>query len=253
MNNVWNFFDAIYILSIQKSKRISLLKEHLKDICMYNPIVFEFIPAKKKVNNVKKTNQSYNTINIFKHTLIDETSINIAHNHFKLIEHAYYQGLNNVLILEDDIRFQLPFNMFELQNALNWIQERDWDMFYLGYILYPQLYGFLKAPNIIELNKHYLAHSYALSRRGMKKIITSKYHYQNQHIDKWYSELSLQKYGIYPSICFQEKGPALYEDFKFNIPFKYICQSLEIVGVAIPFILLLICTIIYLYVYNKIK
>src|SRR5690606_12948872 len=57
--------------------------------------------------------------------------IGCALSHRAIIEEARWQGLRNVLVLEDDVRFS-PLALPELAASLRELEARSWDLLYLG-------------------------------------------------------------------------------------------------------------------------
>lgn len=246
-NNPWNYFKAFYVLSIQNSPRIPVVSRALKRAGIRNFEIVEYFSANKIVNNGGDNNSLFN---IFMHNGSDETSENIVNNHFSLIQKAYDKNLENIVIFEDDAEFEIPFDKDDLKNAFSWLSSNDWDIFYFGYCQWPFLWSSFKTPNVISVSSPLGAHGYALSRKGMKKILTARAHCVNMQIDKFLASLSIEKYALYPSICFQSKDPAIYTEglkrlkLEDKISFKTTSKLFENISLFIP--VFTICIIVYI-------
>jgi hypothetical protein len=238
--------DKIYVISTKKSTRHDNIRNHLNQFTT-NYEILKYTPASSIINN-GQTNS-----NTKQPTLLDlcrlelptnETSENIAQNHYNTVKLAYENNYNMVMILEDDAEFEkdIPNNITE------WIKDNQntFDIFYLGYFTWPI--------GIIPINLYIgklLAnvtcnHAYILNRSGMKKIIDGfeKSYKNNQHIDLFYNKIGLSQYGAYPSIAFQNNSPALIEHLNLPVPFKTLTRINETLNIIIPVIIIIIIVII---------
>ena len=209
-----------------------------------------------KVRGTKKTINNGGDdpplIDILTHSLTDETSENIFHNHIGMIQWAYDNNLSRVLFLEDDARFD-HIREDVVRRIKTWMDENKWDIFYMGYCPWPLVFMYPVAVNVVRIPSPYLSHSYILNRSGMKKILDSLSDTGTPdiHIDKHIARMTdLKKIGIYPSICFQSKGPALYDTasrkMRLPVSFKTMCRFLETVAVMWP-IIIAVLVIVFLY------
>ena len=182
--------------------------------------------------------------NILAHNACDSTCLNIAENHFKLIQRAKDNNLENVIIFEDDALFDLPINFKKLKEVVSWLTTVDWDIFYFGYCPWPIPFNIVRNKNIVKLYNPLCLHCYALSSKGINKILDAQKDYKGTHIDKYIGcDISLNKYGIFPAISFQSDEPALFLEaqkklpIKFTLTFRTVSRSLEILSIIIPIIL----------------
>jgi len=254
---LWNFIDRVYIITLSTStQRQDELRLHLAEIGLHNYefIVFEPVSSYTK-NDAKDVECSI--MNIFSLTVVDQISNNITHNHLKVVEKAYQNNYNRVLILEDDARFTLPIDETKIRSASEWIERNYFDMFYFGYCVWPLPVSIFVTPNIVNIPTPYCAHCYLLSRPGMQKIL--KYtepmdkRNMNIHVDKLYTVIpGLKKYGIFPNLCLQNEDPGLYKRAlkkilpdTMYVPFNYTVYTMDYISIVVPIVVLLvICFII---------
>ena len=87
-------------------------------------------------------------------------------SHLHIIEAAYRDGLNNVLVLEDDAIFRAKFRTYPLAEILT---VQAWDMFFLGHALKlrPHAVYFVRLTTAFNW-----AHCYAVNRSVMPRLIS---------------------------------------------------------------------------------
>jgi hypothetical protein len=249
---LWNFIDKVYIITLSTSiQRQDEMRTHLAEVGLHNYefIVFEPISSYTK-NDAKDVDCSI--MNIFSLTVVDEISNNITHNHLKVVEKAYQNNYNRVLILEDDARFILPIDETKIRSAASWIERNYFDMFYFGYCVWPLPMSIFVTPSIVNIPTPYCAHCYLLSRPGMQKIL--KYTgdmdrgNMNIHVDKLYTVIpGIKKYGIFPNLCLQSEDPGLYKRAlkkilpeTMYVPFNYTVYTMDYISIVVPIVVLLV-------------
>lgn len=250
---MWNYFQGFYIITIQdeQSERIRNIKKNLESAGVFNYEIYKFPSAKKYVND---GGNDITLLNIISHAHCDETCLNIAQNHYSLIELAYKRGLDNIVIMEDDAEFELPIVKEQLAYVTDWLKNNNWDIFYFGYIPWPFIYTIPVNKYIVRVFTPLLAHCYCLNRSGMAKILQDK---KANHIDLTLAWSNLKKYAIFPSISFQSIPPALarvaMKKMGINVSFKSMSKGIEYLGIAMYiFILLLIIYIVHKF-YNRVQ
>lgn len=221
-----------------ESKRDDAILSHLYENG-FGKITLYKVPAARKESN---DGGGGNLIDILTYSLTDETSDNIFLNHVGMIRWAYDNHFSRVLFLEDDARFD-PVRGDVVKRLEKWMDANEWDIFYLGYCPWPLVFMYPVAVNVVRIPSPYLTHSYILSRAGMKKILDSiSASTPSIHIDKHISRITgLKKIGIYPSVCYQSKDPALYDvaRSKMRLPmsFRTMCRFLEVLAIMWPVII----------------
>jgi glycosyl transferase family 25 len=97
--------------------------------------------------------------------------IGCRESHIQIIEKCKKQNLKNVLIFEDDVLF-LEENINYIEDTLNQLSEVDWDLFYLGATVDPNVSYFNKIKkNLVSTNFAYTTHAYAINSTVFDKIL----------------------------------------------------------------------------------
>ena len=217
---MWNFFEYIVVNTVNDSKEIEGFKKNMKKV----GIKKYHIRSGKRVSplNIGDNNkcESLSAIYNQKESCCGLICKDLIKRSIEQITKAYNQGCNNILIFEDDARFELPINFNKLKFIVNWLQNNKyWEAFYFGYILHPNPLYILINLKIGRLMSPNLAHALCIHRRGMKKILqdVDKNGFPKVQIDKYYNDILSYKYGPYPAINYQIKPPALYSKGIFAV------------------------------------
>lgn len=241
----WDFIDKTFVMSTEERPAIC---QHLSGIGLKHEVVV--FPRVGKDNNV--SGEDLTLWDILCHHRTDHVSNRIAQNHITLVQKALSNNSKNVLIMEDDARFELPLPVEKLDRIQAWLSDNEYDLFYFGHCPWPLLFSFLLTRDIVRITSPYTCHAYIVSRSGMHKILS---HVQdrdisqlNVHYDRLLNEIPLQKYGVFPSINFQNKEPALYREgiqrllpsFSY-VPFRFMVRSLETVSIVLPLLVIFFC------------
>ena len=193
------YFDKIYIITIEKDrKRWQEIYHNMRKFGIYNyeKMIGENINPmsipKNEYNNLREKHMSDN-MNYIK------TFFSCKRAHWKIIEKAYKNDMNSVLILEDDVVFS--DDMEDIFNkAINQLEGNEWDMLYFG--ARHEKPTILIQDNIMRITGSLGAFAYALN----KTLIGVLYHslFKNGcEIDTFYKEainVRFRCYGIYPNI-----------------------------------------------------
>jgi hypothetical protein len=242
--NMWEFIEAIFILTTDRSvERVDRIRAHLKDIGMKQSEIVTFHASATGTTN-DGADVSGNLLDIMSLRITDKVTNEIAKNHLSLVRKAYDAGHKNVLILEDDAVFTTPIPTEKITRIKEWLANHTYDIFYFGYCPWPIPISFIMAQDVVSIVSPYCAHAYLLSRSGMEKVLayTKEHGTADIHYDKLLATIpNFAKFGAFPTLCFQEDGPALYKRaiHPLQIPFKYTSQSLEYLSVIIPMIIIL--------------
>ena len=199
-------------------------------------------------------------------------------SHVAVIKKAHEDGLNNILIFEDDISCDLSKEKFNstMNLVYDFINSNNYDIFFLGSC--PKIWTKMskKVNDRIFKLSAYLAHAYILSKAGIKKY--AKLKYNGSQIDEIYSD-SNEAYAILPSIFYQNNSQSnilhsmnktptktkIYEWYARNIrvPVSWICLLLLIIALKIYtdtnntlwliFVIMLMVSIIIMYTSNYIN
>ncbi len=126
-------------------------------------------------------------------------------NHNRILEKANLLGLENVLILEDDITFT--------QNGIDIIEQAldqlstipDWDVFHLSaFVMHDTLD--LVSPNLIKADTCLTAHAYGINKRAYGKLLDYRPTFDCPY-DGWMGQRpQIKKYVAYPLAIYQREG-----------------------------------------------
>ena len=198
-------------------------------------------PSAKKTSN--KGGKNIDFLDILAHDHIDETSLNITRNHVNVISESFAEGLENVLILEDDVEFSVSSQ--KLEKIQNWISNNNWDILYFGHCPWPIIFNIPVAKDIVKTFSPLLAHCYLLNRRGMSKVIQTYRKKKLLQFERLLQASNLRSYAVLPSIAYQIDPPGLYSNAveKLNLPcisHNKVFYSMEIIAVCMPIIISMI-------------
>ena len=211
---MWKYIDQAACITVENSKRIDDFIENNKTIGLQVDIrAFPKLP--RRASTVKES--SLWSIMTYDNSCCEEVCVDTTRSHLQLVEDAYNQGKRNVLIFEDDARWELPLDIQKIKRVLEWLEKNDdkYDIFFFGYVCHPNPIGIPVSRDIARIYNPLLAHAYLVNRSAMKTIIHNKEMILNAHtaIDKYYSRHTpyLKKYGIYPSLNYQCEDPLYYK------------------------------------------
>ena len=248
---MWDFFDKWYIITIKESNTL-FIQKNLEEVGIFNYEIIEYIPAKKKIN----VNKNCTLLELICHTSWDETSQNIYNNHLKTIKKSIDKKFKNVVILEDDAIFNLNLDKNIIYDVVEWLKNNEWDIFFFGSCPWPLPISLVKTKNIIQPLNILLAHCYVLNNKSIKNVYEYAKNISNTHIDKIFSDSPFKKYSIYPSISYQNKPPAIFNEImgrlQLKCSFNTVCCFLESISICYPFNLLFLLLKITFIINNKI-
>jgi len=236
--------DVIYVLKLKKNDP-SELEQNVKKFFPETKIQYFNVNGISIDKNEGKIDLSL--WNIIKHNTVDTIAKDITQNHIKIIQEAYNNNYDTILILEEDARIVDTKNI-NMENINKWLSNNEWDIFYFGYCNWPILCSFFITSNIVKISSPLLTHAYMLSKRGMEKILNYTENgnkNMNQHIDKLYLNISnAQKYGIFPMIAFQNKNAALFtkalDKININLSMNTACKISQYISIIIPIVLIIL-------------
>lgn len=259
---MWNFYDKWYIITL-KNRDMKDIKNNLKNIGVDNYEVLYYEPYNNtSINNSKKDSS---LLSLFLHKDTENIAAkNLFYNTYNTIKKGIENNYQNIVILEDDARFKLPFDLKKMKYVSNWLKNNKWDIFYYGHCPWPfPFISFFKNKYIVSPYNSLLSHSIAFSQTGMKNILYNMEKLINNdkymHVDRFYNKYVDKKYAIFPSICHQNIAPAIYSQIadKINLKsfYKYdhneMFYGLEITAILLPIFLIIISVIIISFVIYK--
>jgi GR25 family glycosyltransferase involved in LPS biosynthesis len=202
------------------------------------------------------------------------------HSHISVIKKAYDDGLDNILIFEDDVVPSPTYNEASVRKAISFLEtNKDHvDILQLGYFPVITETGtmtpFINAP-FVDDERTFMKittagfHAYCLTKRGMHNIVNSnwKTKIDDAHIDIFVASLGLNGYCFTPTLfeqysClgsdniarsfvesvgrkFQCSADKIYLMHKLSLIKKYSLVLINIVIISIITVLLFIIITIY--------
>lgn len=131
--------------------------------------------------------------------------IGCALSHRNIIRDAKEMGLDNVLILEDDVEFDPELN----EKFTNWITEvpENWDMLYLGGNHNTKRHDNKISPHVLKLSKTQATHAYAV-RHTVYDLILDRLNNIDKDVDVIYMDIQKQcnAYCFTPRLAWQRAG-----------------------------------------------
>ncbi len=112
--------------------------------------------------------------------------IGCALSHYKCVEDAYNNGLDNVMILEEDF---VSTNTFPTPQMFDELPD-DWSMVYLARNAMNPEDEIDVTNNVVNAGYSYNCHAYMLSRKGMEEVLNSKLLLNLVAIDEFYSAMN---------------------------------------------------------------
>ena len=220
----FSFFDKVYIISVKNSPLIPQIKNEIKDLRIPQNKIKWYITPKLPGKN---------------ENLVDECRLccgkvcqEINRKYRNIYKDALKNNYENIMIFEDDARFNTPLPISKIQSSIKWIKENQdkWDIFYFGYASELPLKKINS--DVVKIGSAKLAHAHAINSKCLQKLIhiidkNNEFWKNNQsikknkykhfaydsfiypvHIDAIYAYNNFKKYGTYPSISYQSKLPA---------------------------------------------
>ena len=181
--NIEAFFKGIYCVNLDE--RVERWKDAIKEFKKLNI-----------ENNVKR-------FSAIKHT---NGATGCRESHLNIIKEAKKLNLDNVLIFEDDLLF-VNLDLDIISNALDELNELDWDLFYFGATVAPWE-GKLTvvSPSLVKTNFAFTTHAYAVNKKIYDVILNNGPH--NPIIDVFYCKNIVNRgksFIINPMMCIQRE------------------------------------------------
>ena len=258
-----NYINHVGIITIPRNKELvknnmipNLQKNGINNINIY------IFPENKK--GCKKNNGNdnfsikdlYNIKNQVNDRICNDLCKNLCHNHLHIIKKAKQLNSNNVMIFEDDARFIDTLTQNKISRIIGWMKTHTkWDVLFLGAIAFPYPIILPVSRDIGKCDFPTEAHGYILSKKGIDKMINMK---EINHFDFMLQKYLDSKYICVPSICNQNKSPAMFETlskkFKISSSIENYTRLKSIhntISIIIPFIIIISCIIISSVIFNK--
>ena len=213
---MWSFFDAVKCITVDpRSARAQELREHLRAVGLHHAQMAVF-PASPQSRNVAVNAQETTLTDILKHgtQTVGPLAVDLCQHHVAVVRAAYASGAQNLLVLEDDAHFDVQMTAKQLPAIVRWLKENtSWSIFNFGAIAYPFPICVPVGKFVAVAPRPLLAHSYALSRLGMQKLLESwdgNKCSTHIHADNLLADIFPVYHVANPPICFQTQKPALF-------------------------------------------
>lgn len=122
-------------------------------------------------------------------------------SHRNLIQYAYENNLDNILIFEDDV-FLKEGSLELIEKSLDSLSKIDnWDLYYLSANIFDNPLNLID-DNLMIIHGCYCVHAYAVNKRAYERVL--KYNPNTDvPIDAWLTQNNFIKYGGYPLLVSQ--------------------------------------------------
>jgi len=202
MQKVFDFFDAVFCINLNKRKdRWKLAQEEFDDIGILEQV--------KRFSAIEKK----------------DGRLGVIKSHLEIIKYAKNNNLNNVLVFEDDVVFLDNNFQKSLQNAISQLP-LNWDLFYLGANLHVPLDNY--SENLVKLKNGFAAHAITYNKNIFDNFIQkydalSKIVLYTDILDVWladYIQNRNNSYLVKPLLATQRNS---YSDIeKYNVNYSFI-------------------------------
>lgn len=217
---MWEFIDRAVCLTVENSDRIEDFVEDSKRVGLDVEIIYNSRVLRSRVCHPLQMMIVNNA------SCCGDTCKSLTQNHLTLIRESYEAGDKRMLIFEDDARWVKPLDMDKLRRVLGWVKENNPDIFFFGYLSYPNFFGTAINKDILRLSNPLLAHAYILNRNAMSSILEDYDKIINEKIsiDSYYAHFTpeLNKYGSFPSLSYQCAEPYHFKETKRNLGLDFV-------------------------------
>lgn len=262
-----DYIDHTGIITIPRNKDMvttymipNLQNKGIKNINMY---IFDENKKGIQKNNGNDTFSIKDLYNIKNdlgknNKICNDLCKNLCHNHLHIIKQAKNLNCNNVMVFEDDARFIDNISNQKINRIIGWMKTHSkWDVLFLGAIAFPYPIILPVSRDIGKCNFPTEAHAYILSKKGINKMCNMK---EENHFDFMLQKYLDNKFICVPSICNQNKSPAMFETIskKFKISssvenYTRLKNIHNTISIIIPFIIIISCIILSSIIFNKLS
>lgn len=249
-NNNWDYFHKIIVMTVKDPKELKSLKDNFIQAGIHNIDIYKY-PKVGKIN----ASSNVSLYDIMTVSGCGAVCEDISKHYFDIIKEAYENKYKNILVFEDDAKFDLPFDVSNFKKIIDWLNQNYWETFSFGSISYPSFINIPLQNNIAWSYCPLEAHSMAYSKYGIKKLYNALWTH-TIHADYFFSTILNYQYVAYPSICFQDKEPGMSKALKDKLSLTYDFDQLNRTFDHVSFWflpLLLICIIFYIFKNNYIN
>jgi GR25 family glycosyltransferase involved in LPS biosynthesis len=182
------YFDKIYCINLDK--RPNRWKDAQEEFKKHNLTVERFSGIVGNPNNIP--------------TKIVPGHVGCVLSHYSIIKKASEEGLNQILILEDDAVFSEDLQP-QFENYVKQVP-KDWDMLYFGGNHNNEPLQKI-TENVYKIHKTYTTHAYAV-KKSVFPVVIKMFPKLNHEVDVMYSILqnSFECFVFKPHLAWQRNG-----------------------------------------------
>jgi len=176
--------DATYVLHLENNGRIDSVKSQLNK---FQPTKLVYILYNKGYKKCKKD------------AYINTPQLDIVDAYFYIFKDVYEKNYKNILVLEDDFIFnEKIINKIVQQNIMNFINNKNYDIYALGIL--PIIQRAYNNTTNICINGGG-AHAFIYSRNCINKILQE----DKKKIKDWdkYLQITFRRYMYFEPLCYQ--------------------------------------------------
>lgn len=175
MTNPFDFFEGVYCTNLDhRVDRWATVQKEFSSVGILDRV--------KRFSSIKE----------------EDGRLGIIKSKLEIIKIAQQRGLNNILILEDDVKFISSNPLEILDEALCQMKEREWYLCYLGANLHHPLNR--PSPNLLHAKDAYGLHAVGYNK-NVYQFFIDKYSEFNK-VEKWEDILD-----VFMAIEIQDKFP----------------------------------------------
>ncbi len=252
-----NYIDHAACITVKGSKRIKDFIENNKKVDL-DVKIYEF--PNNYNNNKNGADKECSNYDILSSSsdCCGKICLEITKNHIHVIKEAFKKNKRNVLIFEDDSRWECDST--QLDAITEWMKNNEWDIFYLGYFCFPNFIGRPISKNVVKLFSPLLTHAYIVNRSAMLDIIQNENNMIGNKIpiDVYYKQKNFKKFGAYPCLAYPADPPGHCTKFfeRVGLPAKLLFKPLNKIFNFLTYYFIIltifaILAIILIYIVNK--
>jgi hypothetical protein len=184
-----DFVDCIFYINLpHRTDKNSAMLAHLKELDLESKVIRIDGKTPAELGCLPLADGGYK---------IEQYSAGNAAAHMEIVKKAKAQGMNNILVLEDDCRIyadnQPPLNPTEA--AIEQISKiKDWEILFLGATIVDENLDLI-SPNLVKVSVTVCSHAFILNYRAFDVLLNTN---PKIYYDCCLSRSLNQKYVVYP-------------------------------------------------------
>jgi GR25 family glycosyltransferase involved in LPS biosynthesis len=185
-----DFVDKIYYINLpNRSDKNEAILEHFKLLGLESKVTRLIATSPTDLGYVRGLDNKFTNL---------QSNIAFSHSHMRVVKSAFDEGLENILVFEDDGRIysEDPSNPLQhIEAAIDQIKDiPNWDILFLGATIGGDRLKMV-GPNLIKVDVTVCSHAYILNRKTFSKLLDCN---PTQYYDCALSTYLREKYVVYP-------------------------------------------------------